>query len=41
MSDTTPKQDKNTDGVFLFGAGTILYALIETYLSTSKKIYSS
>jgi len=34
MSDTTPKQDKNTDGVFLFGAGTILYALIET----SKKL---
>jgi SpoVK/Ycf46/Vps4 family AAA+-type ATPase len=30
MSDTTPKQDKNTDDVFLFGAGTILYALIET-----------
>ena len=30
MSDTAPKQDKNTDDVFLFGAGTILYALIET-----------
>ena len=34
MSDTTPKQDKNTDDVFLLGAGTILYALIET----SKKV---
>lgn len=30
MSDTTTKKDKNTDDVFLFGAGTILYALIET-----------